>query len=118
MLDKPTSVLTPREATEMPGPVRGLAHSGALTIVIITHKLKEVAAFVDEVTVPRRGRMAGTGAVEVLGGQRPCQAGSITVDGAPYDANREQSQARGVRVLPEEPLRNGCVPPMTGRRCC
>ena len=35
------------------------------------------------------------------------------VDGAPYDASRGQSQAHDVRVLPEEPLRNGCVPPMT-----
>ena len=67
VLDEPTSVLTPQEATEMLGLVRGLAHSGALTIVIITHKLKEVAAFVDEVTVLRRGRMAGTGMVKDLG---------------------------------------------------
>ena len=67
VLDEPTSVLTPQEATEMLGLVRDLAHSGALTIVIITHKLKEVAAFVDEVTVLRRGRMAGTGAVKDLG---------------------------------------------------
>ena len=44
VLDEPTSVLTPQEATEMLGLVRGLAHSGALTIVTITHKLKEVAA--------------------------------------------------------------------------
>ena len=35
------------------------------------------------------------------------------VDGEPYDRQREQSQAHDVRVLPEEPLRNGCVPPMT-----
>ena len=67
VLDEPTSVLTPQEAVEMLGLVRGLAHSGALTIVIITHKLKEVAAFVDEVTVLRRGRMAGTGLVRDLG---------------------------------------------------
>src|SRR5271163_2687693 len=67
VLDEPTSVLTPQEATEMLGLVRNLAHSGVLTIVIITHKLKEVAAFVDEVTVLRRGRMAGTGAVKNLG---------------------------------------------------
>ena len=67
VLDEPTSVLTPQEATEMLGLVRDLAHSGALTVVIITHKLKEVAAFVDEVTVLRRGRMAGTGAVKDLG---------------------------------------------------
>ena len=55
----------------MLGLVRDLAHSGALTIVIITHKLKEVADFVDEVTVLRRGRMAGTGAVQGPGPRRP-----------------------------------------------
>ncbi|MBS0640560.1 MAG: ATP-binding cassette domain-containing protein, partial [Proteobacteria bacterium] len=66
VLDEPTSVLTPQEATEMLGLVRDLAHSGALTVVIITHKLKEVAAFVDEVTVLRRGRLAGTGLVKDL----------------------------------------------------
>ncbi len=190
VLDEPTSVLTPPEATEMLGLVRDLAHSGALTIVIITHKLKEVAAFVDEVTVLRRGRMAGSGSVrdlgpadltammigephapknperqgipsaearlvvsglrtapdagrkglsigsievhareivgiagvsgngqkdlvEVLGGQRPAESGSVTVDGAPYRASRTESLAHDVRVLPEEPLRNGCVPSMT-----
>ena len=67
VLDEPTSVLTPQEAVEMLGLVRELAHSGQLTIVIITHKLKEVAQFVDEVTVLRRGRVAGTGAVRDLG---------------------------------------------------
>ncbi|MGD0434361.1 MAG: ATP-binding cassette domain-containing protein, partial [Acetobacteraceae bacterium] len=67
VLDEPTSVLTPQEADEMLGLVRELAHSGQLTIVIITHKLKEVAKFVDEVTVLRRGRFAGAGAVRDLG---------------------------------------------------
>jgi simple sugar transport system ATP-binding protein len=190
VLDEPTSVLTPQEAVEMLGLVRELAHSGQLTIVIITHKLKEVAQFVDEVTVLRRGRAVGTGLVrdlgpadltammigephapenperhgapvseirlevqalktaddggrkgldvgelkvhaheivgiagvsgngqkellEVLGGQRPAESGTVIVDGEDYDASREASQAHAVRVLPEEPLRNGCVPPMT-----
>ena len=67
VLDEPTSVLTPQEAAEMLGLVRELAHSGQLTIVIITHKLKEVAQFVDDVTVLRRGRVAGHGAVRDLG---------------------------------------------------
>jgi general nucleoside transport system ATP-binding protein len=52
-------------------------------------------------------------ACPLLGGQRPVASGEIIVDGAPYDASRAQSQAHDVRVLPEEPLRNGCVPPMT-----
>jgi simple sugar transport system ATP-binding protein len=51
--------------------------------------------------------------LEVLGGQRPAESGEIIVDGEGYDASREASQAHAVRVLPEEPLRNGCVPPMT-----
>ena len=174
----------------MLGMVRDLAHSGQLTIVIITHKLKEVAAFVDEVTVLRRGRVAGAGMVrdlgpadltammigephapanperlgepspeprlslrdirtaadggrkgldiahlsvnaheivgiagvsgngqkdlvEVLGGQRAIEFGTMEVDGAAYDASRTAAQSHHVRVLPEEPLRNGCVPGMT-----
>ena len=47
MLDEPTSVLTPQEADEMLGLVRGLAHSGAITAIVISHKLKEVAKFAD-----------------------------------------------------------------------
>jgi general nucleoside transport system ATP-binding protein len=195
VLDEPTSVLTPQEAEEMLGMIRDLTHSGAITTVIITHKLKEVDLFVDDVTVLRRGRMAGSGSVaardpagltapeltammigepqapglaerhgepgnvpllevqglrtigdlgrpgldiaqlivrqgeivgiagvsgngqkdlvEVLGGQRPLSGGAILVDGETYTATREESQTHDVRVLPEEPLRNGCVPPMT-----
>jgi simple sugar transport system ATP-binding protein len=190
VLDEPTSVLTPAEAEQMLGLVRDLTHSGAITTVIITHKLREVAMFVDDVTVLRRGRLAGSGEakrlsaaemtammigepqvpanperrgapsndsvlairdlrtlgsggrpgldvaelvvraheivgiagvsgngqsalVEVLAGQRPASGGQMQVDGAPYAATRDQAQARHVRVLPEEPLRNGCVPRMT-----
>ncbi len=192
VLDEPTSTLTPQEAEEVLGLVRGLAASGQITVIIITHKLKEVAAFADEVTVLRRGRKVGAGdakvlrpeemtammvgeahapakaerqgaagaiprlliknlktdgdlgrsglsvtqlavhpreivgvagvsgngqkeLVEVLGGQRASSGGEITVSGATYAARREQGQALGVRVLPEEPLRNGCVPQMTVR---
>ena len=190
VLDEPTSVLTPQEAEEMLGLMQGLAHSGEVTVVIITHKLREVARFTDEVTVLRRGRAVGGGRtaalgpddmtalmigephaparperrgvvqaeprllvralttegdlgrpgldvsdlvvraheivgvagvsgngqkdlVEVLGGQRAPIAGEIVVSGEAYAAIREEAQARHVRVLPEEPLRNGCVPRMT-----
>ena len=189
VLDEPTSVLTPQEAEELLGLMQGLAHGGTATVVIITHKLPDVMRFADEVTVLRRGRLAGHGAtaglsrgdltsmmigephaparperrggaeaairlavrglrtrgavgqhnldiaslevraheivgvagvsgngqkelLEVLGGQRPF-GGAITVGGTPYAATRRQSQALHVRVIPEEPLRNGCVPGMS-----
>src|SRR5262249_15573481 len=51
VLDEPTSTLTPQEAEEVLGLVRTLTARGDITCVIITHKLKEVAAFADEVTV-------------------------------------------------------------------
>jgi general nucleoside transport system ATP-binding protein len=63
ILDEPTSVLTPAEADEVLGLVRGLTQSGVLTVLMITHKFREVTAFADEVSVLRRGRHAGGGRV-------------------------------------------------------
>jgi simple sugar transport system ATP-binding protein len=190
VLDEPTSVLTPQEADEMLSLVRDLAHGGGITVAIITHKLKEVKKFADEVTVLRRGRFAGRGTTaalspsdmtammigepqapagvarlgapepvarllveqlrttgdagraglnierlavhpreilgiagvsgngqkelaEVLGGQRPPDSGTMRIDGTRYTATRDEAQAQAMRVLPEEPLRNGCVPRMS-----
>jgi simple sugar transport system ATP-binding protein len=56
ILDEPTSVLTPREADELFRVARGLAASGRC-IVLITHKLDEVLAVSDRVTVLRNGRV-------------------------------------------------------------
>ncbi len=56
ILDEPTSVLTPQEADDVLGHVRHLAHSGICSVIIITHKFREVMAYADAVTVLRRGR--------------------------------------------------------------
>jgi simple sugar transport system ATP-binding protein len=58
ILDEPTAVLTPQEAAELGRTLRALAAQGK-AVVFITHKLKEVMAASDEVTVMRRGRVAG-----------------------------------------------------------
>ena len=190
VLDEPTSTLTPQEAEDVLNLMRELATSGELTIIIITHKLKEVMAFADEVTVLRRGKQAGGGKVadltpadmttmmigeahtpatlarsgdpeasarltirglhslgdhgragldiavldvrpheivgiagvsgngqrelmEVLGGQRPPAGGEIRVSDQGYHARRNEMHALGVRLLPEEPLRNACAPGMS-----
>jgi ABC-type uncharacterized transport system ATPase subunit len=56
ILDEPTSVLTPQEADEVLGHVREFARSGQCTVLIITHKFREVMAYADAVTVLRRGQ--------------------------------------------------------------
>ncbi|MBD1545617.1 ABC transporter ATP-binding protein [Roseibium aggregatum] len=66
ILDEPTSVLTPDEADEVLGLLRGMTEAGDLTILMITHKFREVTAYADEVTVLRRGRMVGAGKVSDL----------------------------------------------------
>jgi simple sugar transport system ATP-binding protein len=66
ILDEPTSVLTPGEADEILGLVRDMAHEGLISVLIITHKFREVREFADEVTVLRRGQLAGGGRVGEL----------------------------------------------------
>src|ERR1700757_1660454 len=66
ILDEPTSVLTPGEADEVLGMLRKMVVDGDLTILMITHKFREVMAFADEVTILRRGKLAGRGPVKEL----------------------------------------------------
>ncbi|HXM48625.1 MAG TPA: ABC transporter ATP-binding protein [Pyrinomonadaceae bacterium] len=58
ILDEPTAVLTPQEVEEFFAILRGMRDQGK-TIVIITHKLSEVLAISDNVTVMRDGRVVG-----------------------------------------------------------
>jgi general nucleoside transport system ATP-binding protein len=190
ILDEPTSVLTPSEADEVLGMLGGMARAREISILMITHKFREVTTFADEVTVLRRGRVSGQGPVkdlttaemasmmvggevprassarvereagevrlslhdvravddrgigvldgirlevkageivgiagvsgngqdellEVIGGQRELSGGEIRVNGVRYLGTREEARSARVRCLPEEPLRNACVPTMT-----
>jgi ABC-type uncharacterized transport system ATPase subunit len=63
ILDEPTSVLTPNEADEVLGLVRQMADAGDITVLMITHKFREVLAFADTVSVLRRGAYVGGGPV-------------------------------------------------------
>jgi len=58
ILDEPTAVLTPQEVEEFFAILRRMREQGK-TIVIITHKLSEVLAISDNVTVMRDGRVVG-----------------------------------------------------------
>jgi general nucleoside transport system ATP-binding protein len=93
VLDEPTTVLTPDEADQILGVLREMTRAGRLTAVIITHKLREVLAFADEVTVLRSGRRVGGGAVR--------------------DVNREQlvRMMIGAARMPEPPAPTAAARP-------
>jgi simple sugar transport system ATP-binding protein len=190
ILDEPTSVLTPQEADEVLGLLREEVTAERLSVLIISHKFREVMAFCDEITVLRKGKFAGHGfvkdltvsemaemmmgekrepkqvkktahlnstavlqvqdihankdngveavqgvnltvhsgeivgiagisgngqreLVEVLAGQRPATSGQVLVNGKVYAATRAEMYRHKVFALPEEPLRNACVPHMS-----
>ncbi len=59
ILDEPTAVLTPQEIEDLLAVVRQLRDEG-MSIIMISHKLKEVLSIADRISVLRRGEMVGT----------------------------------------------------------
>jgi simple sugar transport system ATP-binding protein len=59
ILDEPTAVLTPAEADALFDLLRSLKEQGK-TVILITHKLREIMAITDRVSVMRRGEMVAT----------------------------------------------------------
>ena len=59
ILDEPTAVLTPQEADELFGILKTLQREG-MSIIFISHKLREVLEIADRVTVLRRGKKIDT----------------------------------------------------------
>ena len=56
-------MLTPDEADQVLGLLREMTNAGELSVLLITHKLREVMAFAEAVTVLRCGQLVGEGAV-------------------------------------------------------
>jgi general nucleoside transport system ATP-binding protein len=97
ILDEPTAVLTPQEAEALFVTLRSMAAEGR-TVIFISHKLHEVMAVADRVTVLRGGRTIGTVAT----------ADATTESLAALMVGREVEGARrreGVRALGEVSLR-------------
>ncbi len=69
ILDEPTSVLTPTEADEVLGKIHQLARNQQLTVLMITHKFREVMQYADQVTVLRKGRFVATATVSEVNPQ-------------------------------------------------
>ncbi len=92
ILDEPTSVLTPQEADEVLGALRQRAHAGNCSVVMITHKFREVMAFADDVTVLRRGQLVASLAVA---GTQPAELAARMVG----DEGAARSEAAGAPTL-------------------
>ncbi|MGD2026768.1 MAG: ABC transporter ATP-binding protein [Anaerolineales bacterium] len=63
VLDEPTAVLTPQEADDLFVVMRSLAEQGK-SIIFITHKLREILAVADTISVIRRGKLVGSATPE------------------------------------------------------
>jgi simple sugar transport system ATP-binding protein len=101
ILDEPTSVLTPNEADEVLGFLRALASSGELSVLLITHKFREVMTFCDGVTVLRRGRFAGSGSTTSLDSSRMAE---MMMGEA--RAGRQAQTSQAARGVPRLEIRN------------
>ena len=87
VLDEPTAVLTPGETEDLFRIMRQLRDSGH-SIIFISHKLKEVQAIADDITVIRRGKVVG---------ERPpttSDAELAALDGRPLGAAAGQQAGR------------------------
>jgi ABC-type uncharacterized transport system ATPase subunit len=86
VLDEPTAVLTPQETDELMATMRRLAEGGT-SIVFITHKLREVKAVADIITVIRLGKVVGsaepTASTADLASMMVGRAVELTVDKEP-----------------------------------
>jgi simple sugar transport system ATP-binding protein len=104
ILDEPTAVLTPAEIDELITVMRRLKETGT-SIVFITHKLKEVKAIADKITVIRRGKVVGQaepseteeGLAEMMVGR----AVDLVVDKEPAQPGDPVLQIKGLTVIDE-----------------
>lgn len=189
ILDEPTSVLTPGEADNVLSFLRRSVAEKKFTVIIITHKFREVFGYAETLSVLRKGKYVGGGRVvdftkkdiaelmvgskliessvrenlgeagvkmklvdlydsersdvpilnrlslqvrkgeiygiagvsgngqkrlvEVLAGQKTPRAGKILIDEKIFIPARKAMRENKIYCLPEEPLKNGCVPDMT-----
>ncbi len=105
ILDEPTGVLTPAEADHLFRILRGLREQGK-TIILITHKLREIMETTDNVSVMRRGTMVGTvktaqtspeELAELMVGRKVL----LEVEKAPAQAGRVVLSVENLRVVDE-----------------
>ena len=100
ILDEPTSVLTPQEADEVLGYVRAVARRGECTVLMITHKFREVMAYADAVTVLRHGRKVHACAVPATS---PTLLAEAMIGEAEAGASAAAGEGHAVPRVPADP---------------
>ncbi|TDD52292.1 ABC transporter ATP-binding protein [Kribbella antibiotica] len=104
ILDEPTAVLTPAEIDELIAVMRQLKENGT-SIVFITHKLKEVKAIADKITVIRRGKVVGqaepSATEEQLAELMVGRAVDLVVDKEPAQPKDAVLRVTGLTVIVE-----------------
>jgi ABC-type uncharacterized transport system ATPase subunit len=99
ILDEPTAVLTPAETDDLIEVIRRLRDSGT-SVVFITHKLREVRALADKVTVIRRGRVVATTSPDTseaeMASMMVGRQVRLTVDKAPAQPGATMLAVRGL----------------------
>jgi ABC-type uncharacterized transport system ATPase subunit len=101
IFDEPTAVLTPQEIDELIAVMRSLRDEGR-AIVFITHKLREVRAIADKITVIRRGKVVGVAKASdseaALAELMVGRAVSLTVDKKPPEVGAIRLSLSGVSI--------------------
>ncbi|WP_067539295.1 ABC transporter ATP-binding protein [Nocardia crassostreae] len=112
ILDEPTAVLTPSEVAELLAIMRNLAESG-MSIIFISHKLKEVKAVADTITVIRRGKVVAEASPEdgeaALAAAMVGREVSLTVAKPPAQPGEKALEITDLTVLDDRgiPVLNG-----------
>ena len=102
ILDEPTAVLTPQDTDELLDIMRQLKSHGT-SIVFISHKLREVKAVSDTITVIRRGKVVGTAdpgaSTTELASMMVGRAVNLTLDKAPAKPQETTFQVKDLTVI-------------------
>ncbi|GAA0410964.1 ABC transporter ATP-binding protein [Paenibacillus motobuensis] len=89
IFDEPTAVLTPQEIKDLQDIMKNLVNEGK-SIILITHKLKEIKAVADRCTVIRRGKTIGT--VNVADTSREEMAEMMVGRSVSFKVDKEESK--------------------------
>ena len=92
ILDEPSAVLTPQETDELLNTMRDLKNKGT-SIIFITHKLREVRAVADQITIIRRGKVVAAVSPQTSEGELASMMVGRAVDLAPEKYAHEMGSA-------------------------